>query len=275
MSRCPNCGQETMRTKDWACQWCGHPLPSGFYKSIKETYRQQKEDRLQDAGAIRMVESEMEIEPKQDLERIKEIELEPEPEPPARQEMQTPEEPVKENEKIAEPEKETGAEVQAEPIPGTECKPSNESETEDVAEEISEEAAETRCEAEEETEEIEEPEQETEAAAQQQPPAAELELTVDELFAAYEEDPAADEKLYNKIIKVSGIAAAIEIKDVLDTYYIRLTGSKNNILESVQCMFDKKHGGALKQLEKEQPVNIQGRYNGSIIAVRIVDCCLV
>ena len=231
---------------------------------------------MQDASVIKMVESEIEIEPKQDLERIKEIELEPEPEPSARQEMQTPEEPVKENEKIAEPEKETGAEVQVEPIPGAGCKPADELETKDVAEEISEEAAETRCETEEETEEIEELEQETEVAAQQQLPAVELEMTVDELFAAYEEDQAAaDEKLYNRIMKVSGIVAAIEIKDVLDTYYIRLTGSKNNILESLQCMFDKKHGEALKQLEKGQPVNVQGRYNGSIIAVRIVDCCLV
>ena len=52
-------------------------------------------------------------------------------------------------------------------------------------------------------------------------------------------------------------------------------GAEDDILESVQCMFDKKHGAVLKQLEKGQPVTVQGKYKGSIIAVRIVDCCLV
>ena len=104
----------------------------------------------------------------------------------------------------------------------------------------------------------------------------ELELTVDELFAAYEEDQAAaDERFLDKIINVSGIASAIEIKDVLGTYYIRLTGAEDDILESVQCMFDKKHGDVLRQLEKGQAITVQGRYNGSIIAVRIVDCFIV
>ena len=71
MSRCLNCGRETLRTEDWACQWCGQPLLSGPYKSIQKTYRQLKKERLQQAGAIQSIEEEIELEPKLDLERIK------------------------------------------------------------------------------------------------------------------------------------------------------------------------------------------------------------
>ena len=46
MSQCPNCGQRTARTEDWACQWCGYPLLSGSYKKIPKTYKQLKEERL-------------------------------------------------------------------------------------------------------------------------------------------------------------------------------------------------------------------------------------
>jgi len=46
MRRCPNCGQATARTEDWACQWCGYPLLSKSYKKIPKTYKQLKEERL-------------------------------------------------------------------------------------------------------------------------------------------------------------------------------------------------------------------------------------
>jgi len=45
MPKCPNCGRETRRTEDWACQWCGHPLLSGPFKKIPKTYRQLLEER--------------------------------------------------------------------------------------------------------------------------------------------------------------------------------------------------------------------------------------
>ncbi|MFC2016251.1 hypothetical protein ACFLUF_00895, partial [Chloroflexota bacterium] len=46
MQKCPNCGQETARTMDWACQWCGYPLSSKSYKKIPKTYKQLKEEGL-------------------------------------------------------------------------------------------------------------------------------------------------------------------------------------------------------------------------------------
>ena len=67
----------------------------------------------------------------------------------------------------------------------------------------------------------------------------------------------------------------IDIKNMLDTHYIRLTGAEGNLLQSVQCVFNKQYAPALEQLEKGQTVTVQGKYNGSIIAIRMVDCVLV
>lgn len=43
MPKCPNCGQETTRTEDWACQWCGYPLLSLSYKKTPKTHKQLKD----------------------------------------------------------------------------------------------------------------------------------------------------------------------------------------------------------------------------------------
>jgi hypothetical protein len=49
MPKCPNCGLETLRTEDWACQWCGYPLISSSYKKIPKTYNQLKQKSLNDS----------------------------------------------------------------------------------------------------------------------------------------------------------------------------------------------------------------------------------
>ena len=204
MPKCPNCGRETLRTEDWACQWCGYPLLSSSYKMIPKTYRQLKEERLHKPESV----------PEQKLE------LEPE--------------------LTVEPEVESMLESQREPIPETE--------------------------------------QEIEPIQNHKPepgPVA-MELTVDELLLAYTTDEiAADAKFVNKLLRVTGVVAMIDVKAMLDTHYIRLTGAQRNLLQSVQCMFDKKHAPILKQLEKGQTVTVQGEYNGSLIAIRMIDCSLV
>lgn len=45
MPNCPNCGEPTKRTVDWACQLCGYPLLSKSYMKIAKTYKQIKEER--------------------------------------------------------------------------------------------------------------------------------------------------------------------------------------------------------------------------------------
>jgi hypothetical protein len=45
MAACPNCGRQTLRTKDWACQWCGYPLISRAFKKIDKTFKELQEER--------------------------------------------------------------------------------------------------------------------------------------------------------------------------------------------------------------------------------------
>jgi hypothetical protein len=95
MPNCPNCGRPTLRTLDWACQWCGYPLISNAYKKIELTYRefqdQQKpaipaRDGVREEGKSDYREItasnqyEAEMEPELEPEPEPEIEIEPEPE---------------------------------------------------------------------------------------------------------------------------------------------------------------------------------------------------
>jgi DNA-directed RNA polymerase subunit RPC12/RpoP len=269
MAKCHNCGRETLRTEDWACQWCGHPLLYGSFKKIDKTYRQLKEERLNKTVREEKIiqepemepEIEKEIEPKQDLEVIKRIKLEPE------SELEI------ENDVIQEMEKETVQEAEPEEKV-EESEPESVVEPEGEPSKAVEDKNETEVEPEEEIkpepEVVEEPEPEPE------PENADMELTVTEILAAYDEDDVtADEKFVNKILRVTGTVSMIDIKAKLDTHYIRLAGSGGDPWQSVQCIFDKKHSSALGQLEKGQTVTVQGRYSGSIIAIRMVDCVLV
>jgi ribosomal protein L37E len=81
--KCGNCGQETLRTEDWACQWCGYPLLSSkSCEVIPKTYRELKEERRRHQKPAE-VEAEATVEPEPLLESKLESELEqiPEPEP--------------------------------------------------------------------------------------------------------------------------------------------------------------------------------------------------
>ncbi len=212
MLKCPNCGLETTRTEDWACQWCGYPLLSRSYERIPKTYKQLKEEGLFKPKPMPKPEPEPELVP--------ESELEPEPEP------------ILESEPALESEREPILEPQPEP------------------------------------ELVPEPELEPTQVA--------MELNVEELFSAYEADGvAADAKFANKLLKVTGVVAMIDVKEMLDTHYIRLTGAERNLLQSVRCVFDKKHAAVLNRLTIGQTVTVQGKYDGSIIEIRMIDCVLV
>ena len=242
MPKCPNCGLETLRTEDWACQWCSYPLLSSAYKMIPKTDKQLKQERL------------YEVEP------VPESELEPEPESM----LESEPEPVLESQRepIPEPEREV------EPVPESKLEPEPESMLESEPEPVLESQREPIPEPEREVEPVPKSELEPELVA--------MELTVEELFSAYATDEvAADTKFANKLLRVTGVVIMIDVKDMLDTHYIRLTRAERNLLQNVRCMFDKKHAPMLQQLVIGQTVTVQGIYNGSIIEIRMMDCVLV
>jgi hypothetical protein len=262
----------------------------GPFKKIENTYKQLKEERLyKNKGETEFIkekehriEFEKKIEPKQDLELIKGIEIESEP--------KTGKEITEIQRTKVEPEKEIKSEESVEEskqiAPVMETKSTHEVEkmTEVEIEIDRETIARTETMEEIGVEENREHDQETvqeaksigESESKLVLEPADIELTVGEILRAYEEDDVtADTKFMNKILRVTGDVSLVDIKEGLNIQYIRLTSGSGEPWQSVQCMFDRKHLAVLEQLEKGQTAIVQGRYNGSVIAIRMIDCVLV
>ncbi len=103
-----------------------------------------------------------------------------------------------------------------------------------------------------------------------------MEVTVDDLLSAYrEQGEAADKRFADKILSLTGVVTRVEINDNLDVYYIILSSLEKKHWQSIRCVFEKKYQAELSRLAKEQTVTVRGRYNGSIIDIRMRDCVLV
>ncbi|HEY32818.1 MAG TPA: hypothetical protein G4O10_06900 [Dehalococcoidia bacterium] len=128
MANCPNCGLSTVRTKDWACQWCGYPLVSGIYGKTSKTFAELKHEREGQATLTALlVESESTIEPEPETDQVTEAEASTEPEPEPAQETtddtavleSVPDEepePVMEQEPVAEEKPAPKAEKEPQPV---------------------------------------------------------------------------------------------------------------------------------------------------------------
>ena len=197
---------------------------------------------------------------------VTEPESMPEPKPIAELEPETKpiEEPEPEPRPMPEPEPKPIAEPEPEPRPIEELKSMPESEAKPVEE------PELKAEAEPEVKLVEEPESIPE------PEPAAIEVTVEGLISAYEADGvAADAKFTDKILNVTGVVARIEINEVLDVHYIVLASADKRLLQSIRCVFEKKHEPELSKLTRGQTVTVQGKYDGSIIDIRLKDCVIV
>jgi len=299
MARCHNCGRETLRTQDWACQWCGYPLMSPAFGKIDKTYRQIKEEKLCQTEVEAEAEAEIETDIPSEKEMMAAVAIveelvqevtEEEPVPqteaePTSDELTQPEAEVKEEpiEEKVEPEIEAVIEEEVKDELKQEPEATIE-EPEAVAVDEYQTVSDMEVEVEEATEEEQKPSAEMEAEPEAEPepePETELgvpdeEIDVVEIFQAYDsDDAAADARFGDKLIRVTGTLSLIDVKDVNDKHYVRLTSSEDEITQSLKCLFDKEHGPMLCKLEKGQVVTVQGRYNGSIIAMRMLDCNLV
>ena len=259
MRKCPNCGQPTARTEDWACQWCGYPLLSESYEKIPKTYRQLKEEKLYEqeppareqtvappqpshdtVPPAHMLESERELVPETEPELAAEIEAEP----------------------MLEPEAELKPEPQPEPVLELEAEPTTEPEPEPMLEP--------------EAELEPEPQPELVLELEPEPTSGAIEVTVEQLYSAYKADAvAADAKLANKILKVTGAVDRIVVNDVHGIYYIILTSAEKKEEWNVRCTFDKKGGPKLNRLTEGQTVTVQGKYDSYARNILMSDCVLV
>jgi hypothetical protein len=116
MPKCPNCGQSTARTKDWACPWCGYPLVSKSYKEIPKSYQELRVERQRKWEQTAREETEASLLPPIHV---------PEPEAEVTSELEA--------EPMLEPEAEVTLEAEAEVILEAEAKPTPEPEAEPIS----------------------------------------------------------------------------------------------------------------------------------------------
>ena len=240
MANCPNCGLSTMRTKDWACQWCGYPLVSGMYGKTSKTFAELKQEREGETiSTALLVETEPTVESEPETDQVTETEAEPAPEP--------------ETSQVVEPE--------AEPVPEPETSQTVESEAKPTPEAAVEPEPVT----------TEEPEPSAEKEVQPIP-----EVTVSELCSSYQGyGMAGHEEFKNSVFRVSGIVDSIVTKDVVEQYRVALTDEEPHPLGDIYCKFEKKDAPELNKLSMGQHLTVQGRYDGFVTNIVLTDCVLV
>jgi len=315
MPKCPNCGQQSSRTKDWACQWCGYPLLLRSYREIPMTYKEWKEkepreqmttvsDRIGESPLAEPV-----AEPEVEMEAVVEAEVEVEPVAEAKAEIEAEPEAeaeVKEGvEAVAEAEPQPEAEVKEEVEAVVEAQVEPEAEVKEEVEAVAEAEVEPKPEmVEEQVEPVAEvkPEpkprakrkrapkgkakakSESEAVTEVEPVPepepesvpAEMAVTVEELQLAFADDMTeAEGKFVDKVLKITGFVGRIAVNDIIDSPCVVLTSSEKTVLRNVLCVFDKKHAPELKLLVPGQTVTVQGKYDSCTINILVTDCVLV
>jgi len=94
-----------------------------------------------------------------------------------------------------------------------------------------------------------------------------------ELFADYEANEiAADRKYKNKVLQVTGTVDRIA-KDITNTMYVTLKGDE--LIGSIQWLFDDAHANQLAGLQKGMRVSVKGKCGGKMMNVMLNGCVLV
>ena len=294
MAACPNCGRNTLRTKDWACQWCGYPLISRAFKKIDKTFKELQEERKL---ALRSEETELEPE----LEPEPDFEPEPEPPPRPRPPVKPVYQPVPEPKPVPEP----PPEPKPEPAPGPEtvmitpppAKPVPQPEPE----------AEPQAASPPELESAPEPGQQPLAVPQSAPiilPAASapvpkpeikiepepppqppiklesvsdgMAITADQLDTLYRTDKSgAHAKFSGKTLVLKGRVEKVFVREHLEIRYIVLIGSRQRMTWSMRCEFERENAAALGRLDEGQEVTVRGKYDGYSKNIIFKNCALV
>ena len=177
---------------------------------------------------------------------------------------------VAEPEPVPAPEPETAAEPQPEPAPA----PEPEAAAESVPAPKPEPAPAPEPEA--VAEPAPAPKPEPAPASQPTPKPSTSGITVEELYSAYSADEvAADAKLTNQALTVTGVVDRITVNDVHGIYYIILASAEKKEQWNVRCTFDRKDGPQLNRLAAGQTVTVRGEYNGYKTNILMKDCVLV
>jgi hypothetical protein len=262
MKKCPNCGLVTLRTLDWACQWCAYPLMSRSYKKIDSTFRELYGERMSVPFVLAEPEQKPEpaLEPVSEAGRISAPETLPEPEREQAIEPEPAMEAETKAEEIRKSEPEPELEPRVEPVSGPE--PESRSETDQVIE------LGPASEAEPEAEQVRVPETEAEPGL--------TKLSVEDLYAALDGGvAAADARFRDKTLVLTGLVYRSIINENLDVAYVILTSTKKYGDWQVTCTFDKGHEGEIRRLRERDTITVKGKYDGYGATFLVRECTFV
>ena len=275
MAACPNCGRQTLRTKDWACQWCGYPLISRAFKKIDKTFKELQEER---SLALKSVEAE----PEPELEPEPEPAPEPRPRPvyrpaprpePEPRTSPQPERPVSaprpEPEQKPRPEPAPEMKSLPEPITSPEQKPMVVPPNPPIILPASV-APEPKPEIKIEPEPLPEPPIKLEAISDG------MEISADQFDALYRADKSgANAKFSGKTLVVKGRVEKVFVREHLEIRYIVLTGTGKRMMWSLRCTFNKEDSSKVSRLNEGDAVTVVGKYDGYSKNIMFKDCRLV
>lgn len=98
-------------------------------------------------------------------------------------------------------------------------------------------------------------------------------ITAEDLYAAYDANEIAADKLYKgKKLRITGTVVDIG-KDILDNAYITLHTGKYTF--SIQCYFKDNQLDAIATLEKDQVVTVVGLCDGQDLNITIRNCVII
>jgi hypothetical protein len=292
MPACPNCGRQTLRTKDWACQWCGYPLLSRSYKKIDKTFKELQEERNAAIKAPPPLEPEFDLdaelelapetppetagEPTPKFQIAPEHAPRPEPAEPLPELPPTPDVPFAPKAAIK-PEPEAAPGPEPSPGPGPEpMKPpesGREPEPESPPVQISPPEPAPQLASQPPAGPAPEPEPPPVAAPSLESIDDGAILSVDELDALFKADRmGAHDRLSGKAVVIKGFVEKVFIRDHIDVRYIVLTGARKKVLWPVRCTFGKEGISQMSRLAEGQEVTVRGRYDSYGKNIIFKDC---
>jgi hypothetical protein len=305
MAACPNCGRQTLRTKDWACQWCGYPLISNAFKKIDKTFKELQEERNFSAM---MVEPDTDAETDYEPETAPEVEPErkpqkekkpgfslfgkpkprPEPKPRPMPRQETRREPERQPPQKAQPERPVSRPAPQPPsMPAYRQEPASRPvppvyRPETVRPIVPPPRTEPPAQPVYQTPEPAAPPPKPEIVIEYQAPYISsvkqedikdgVEISADDLDALFKADKAGvNLKLTGKTIILKGVVEKVFIREHLDIRYILVTGKKKLTWGS-RCTFDKETAAKASRLSENSDVAIRAKYDGYGKNIIFKDC---
>ena len=100
-----------------------------------------------------------------------------------------------------------------------------------------------------------------------------IEVTAQELFAAYEEDGVAADALYkDKLLKVTGVIYYVGTDYIFEAPQVMISGGGEDEARGIDCIFDTRYESQVAKLERGQTVAVLGICDGYLINVLLLHC---